>query len=64
MLTIIDKAQNWYQVWDTNGLAGSITDTEIMTSFSGYGIECQGQQYAHTWFHRHDTHDCLLLWRI
>ncbi|MBM3999077.1 MAG: hypothetical protein FJ297_05965 [Planctomycetes bacterium] len=63
MLTIIDKAQNWYQVWDTNGLAGSITDTEILTSFSGYGIEFQGKRYPHTWFHRHDTHDCLLLWR-
>ena len=64
MFTLIDKSQEWYQVWDTNNFSGSVSETELTTAVSAYGVGCQNKSYPHVWFHRHDKQDCLLLWRV
>jgi hypothetical protein len=64
MFTLIDRSQEWYQVWDTNGYTGSLNEPELETAFLGYDIRFQGKVCKDAWLHRHDKYDCLLVWRI
>jgi hypothetical protein len=56
MLTLIAKDGDRFQAWDTNGLAGFVTEAELATGFVYKRLEC----YPVPWLIEHPDHDCVL----
>jgi hypothetical protein len=56
MLTLIAKDEDRFQVWDTNGFAGFVTEAELETGFVYKRLDC----YPVPWMIEHPDHDCVL----
>lgn len=60
MFTLVAKHDNLFQVWDTNGLAGFVMDSELETGFKYPPIPdvCNDP-----WMIKHPEHDCVLFYK-
>jgi hypothetical protein len=61
VVTLVERIDSGYLVWDTNGMTGCITDGELQTGFLYPDVSSGGTQYRSPYMVIHPELDCILL---
>jgi len=60
MITLIERIEGGYRVWDTNRMAGCIADSELQTGFLYPDLTLDGVYYSSPYMVIHPEKDCIL----